>query len=270
VPVYIGAPNIRDFIPENSAVFVEDFSTLEALVQYLKAAIVDETLYNKHLEWKDHPFPGLFVNSAIEKPLDYVHCQICDHIASNYGTELPLINGKGKSVVIPPCISRMLIAAETTILRDFRPRGSSWRQTTTLKVDVVYGITVKSTTERHELLRVQLDRVNLQCDLITAFDAVLLNEADKLCWNPTFTEYNCPLRREITRNELSLAMKQTAAMFDAFRKGHKITLILEDDVYFTNTFHEVLELISCYLHVRICSAKSELWFNSDYISKRVG
>ena len=244
VPVYIGAPNIRDFIPENSAVFVEDFPSLEALVQYLNAAIGDETLYNKHLEWKDRPFPGHFVNSAIEKPLDYVHCQICDHIATSYGKELPLINEKGKSVVIPPCITRMLIAAETTIRRDFRPRGPSWRQTTTWKVDVVYVITVKSATERHELLRVQLDRVNLKCDLITAFDAVLLNEADKLCWNPIFTEYNYPLRREMTQNELSLAMKHTAAMFDAFQKGNNVSLVLADDVddvYFTSEFHEVIE-----------------------------
>jgi hypothetical protein len=243
VPVYLGAPNIHDFIPENSAVFVEDFLTLEALVQYLNAAIADETLYNKHLEWKDRPFPGRFVNSAIEKPLDYVHCQICDHISSSYGTELPHINEKGKSVVIPPCITKMLIAAETTILRDYSPRGPSRRPTTTLSVDGVYGIKIKNATERHELLRVHLDRVNLNCDLITAFDAVLLSEEDKLCWNPNFTEYKYPLDRELTRNELSLAMKQTAALFDAFQKGHKSTLILKDDIFFTNTCHAVIEQV---------------------------
>ena len=65
VPVYLGAPNIRDFLPDNSAVFVEDYPTLQDLVQYLKMAIADESIYNKHMAWKELPFPGRFVNSAI-------------------------------------------------------------------------------------------------------------------------------------------------------------------------------------------------------------
>jgi len=241
VPVYLGAPNIRDFLPENSAVYVEDFPTLQALVTYLKTAMADETIYNKHFAWKDLPFPGRFVNSAIEKSLDSVFCQICDHIAVKYGTELPLINTKGQSVVLPPCITRMLIAMEATIIRYNMPTGLFWKH----KNDFisVYGTFQTNTFNRFELIRAQFKRGGLSLNLITAFDEVLLNEADRSCWNPSFTEFNFPHEREMTNVELSLAMKQTAAIFDAFRRGNRISLLADDELFLSSGVLERLTVV---------------------------
>jgi len=240
VPVYLGAPNIRDFLPLDSAVFIEDFPSLEALVQYLNQANADEKLYNRHLAWKDLPFPGRFVNSAIEKPLDSVYCQICDHIAANYGTELPLINDKGRSVVIPPCITRMLIATETTILRDTLPSRLLRRNDDLISV---YGTFLTKALNAFEFLQADLNRLGLSFNLVTSFDADLLIEADRSCWNPSFTEFTYPLDREVTISELSLAMKQTAAMFDVFRKGYMAGLIITGHMYVTPNFVERLTVV---------------------------
>jgi hypothetical protein len=243
VPVYLGAPNVRDYLPDNAAVYLDDFASLSDLVKYLKSAMEDETLYNKHHAWKDLPLPGRFVNTALEMSQDLLHCQICDHIATKYKKELPLLNNKGKSIAMPPCITKMLLAAETTILRDFQPPAPLWRHKSPPKVDKVYVISIVSATDRHKVLRQQLSNVFLSGDLVTSFDRNQISDADHGCLNPYYYEVDIQIRRPLSRSEVSLAMKQTAAMFDAFRRGNKVSLIIEDDVRFEHTFLDSLEQV---------------------------
>jgi hypothetical protein len=243
VPVYLGAPNVRDYLPDNSAVYLDDFASLEDLVKYLESAMADEAIYKRHHVWKDLPLPGRFVNTALEMSQDSLHCKICDHIATNYNKELPLVNAAGKSVSIPPCITKMLLAAETTIIRDFQPPAPKWRHKSPPKVDKVYVISIISATDRHAFLRQQLSNVFLSADLITSFDRNQISDADHGCLNPYYYEVDIQIRRPLSRSEVSLAMKQTAAMFDAFRRGNKVSLIIEDDVYFEHTFLDSLEQV---------------------------
>ncbi|KAL4859864.1 LAG1 longevity assurance 1 [Chlorella vulgaris] len=56
VPIYIGAPDVHRFVPVPDAVIrVDDFASIEALVDYLKQAANDQAVYNKHVAWKNMP-----------------------------------------------------------------------------------------------------------------------------------------------------------------------------------------------------------------------
>ena len=45
IPVYKGAPNIKDHVPENSVVLVDSFSSLTELANHLNQILRNETLY---------------------------------------------------------------------------------------------------------------------------------------------------------------------------------------------------------------------------------
>lgn len=53
VPVYLGAPNVREFMPDDAAVIVADeFSSPRELALHLQALGEDPVAYARHLAWK--------------------------------------------------------------------------------------------------------------------------------------------------------------------------------------------------------------------------
>ena len=49
-----GAPNVRQYAPDpNAVILFDDFSSVAALAYYLREAMQNETLYNRHLRWKE-------------------------------------------------------------------------------------------------------------------------------------------------------------------------------------------------------------------------
>ncbi len=57
VPVYLGAPNIRDFAPgENCFIDASDWDDPESLARHILDVSGDEALYQSYFEWKKRPF----------------------------------------------------------------------------------------------------------------------------------------------------------------------------------------------------------------------
>jgi hypothetical protein len=53
LPVYMGAPNIDDWLPgKDSVVKTSDFKSPEALAAYLKKLLEDEKEYKQYFNWK--------------------------------------------------------------------------------------------------------------------------------------------------------------------------------------------------------------------------
>ena len=53
VPIYLGAPNVRDFMPADDALIVaSDFSSAHELAEYMRYLDENDTAYEKHLHWK--------------------------------------------------------------------------------------------------------------------------------------------------------------------------------------------------------------------------
>jgi len=76
LPVYFGAPNIRDHVPEHSIVNVDDFTSREELAKHLNDILNDEELYNSYHAWRYKPLPEWFIRKY---NFTHVHsaCRVC-------------------------------------------------------------------------------------------------------------------------------------------------------------------------------------------------
>ncbi len=55
VPIYLGARNVREFMPHDDAIIdASDFPSARALADYLLELDADDAAYAKHLNWKSH------------------------------------------------------------------------------------------------------------------------------------------------------------------------------------------------------------------------
>lgn len=62
VPIYFGAPNIRDFMPgENCFVDVRSYANPLELAQFINRCYDDESLYSQFFEWKKDPLRQEFI-----------------------------------------------------------------------------------------------------------------------------------------------------------------------------------------------------------------
>ncbi|GMI00224.1 hypothetical protein TrST_g8621 [Triparma strigata] len=79
VPIYLGAPNINEFVPAGSIINVADFDSVEALAQHLKDSMDDDILYNTYHAWRYKPLPEWFVEK-----FNFTHstteCRTCRYV----------------------------------------------------------------------------------------------------------------------------------------------------------------------------------------------
>lgn len=62
LPVYMGAPNIREYVPDGSIIDFADFDFNETrLAWHLKECMRNESLYNSYHAWRFRPLPEWFV-----------------------------------------------------------------------------------------------------------------------------------------------------------------------------------------------------------------
>lgn len=76
LPVYFGAPNIKEHVPEHSIVNVDDFDSYKELAEHLNDILNDEVLYNSYHAWRYKPLPNWFV---VKYNFTHVHsaCRVC-------------------------------------------------------------------------------------------------------------------------------------------------------------------------------------------------
>eukprot|EP00996_Jenningsia_fusiforme_P000068 NODE_1033_length_1751_cov_30.330200_g911_i0.p1 GENE.NODE_1033_length_1751_cov_30.330200_g911_i0~~NODE_1033_length_1751_cov_30.330200_g911_i0.p1 ORF type:complete len:452 (+),score=34.46 NODE_1033_length_1751_cov_30.330200_g911_i0:166-1521(+) len=53
VPVYVGAPNVGEYVPQQSVIVASHFSSLRALAAYLRCIAANPQLYAQYLRWND-------------------------------------------------------------------------------------------------------------------------------------------------------------------------------------------------------------------------
>jgi len=73
VPVYLGAPNVEEFVPgDHCYIDVSSFSSVRALAGYLLMLDNDDTRYEEYLKWKTRPYRLAFnlkANFVAKHPL---------------------------------------------------------------------------------------------------------------------------------------------------------------------------------------------------------
>ncbi len=83
IPIYWGAPNVNDFLPDPDAIIrVSDFKSIEALTEYLHFLTTSDTAYEKHMQWRHRPLPQHFLDHFNTAPVQ-APCTLCDLIAKN-------------------------------------------------------------------------------------------------------------------------------------------------------------------------------------------
>ena len=80
VPLYIGAPNIDNFVPPKSIIKVTDFPSVSALARYLKCLVRDRPdLYDHYLNWRNRTAPHWEQHKAMPHTL----CRACQLVAAD-------------------------------------------------------------------------------------------------------------------------------------------------------------------------------------------
>ena len=79
LPVYMGAPNVQDHVPEHSIISVHDFPSTQALGEYLQQVLANKTLYESYHEWRTKP-----LSDAFHRRYDMTHthsvCRTCKFV----------------------------------------------------------------------------------------------------------------------------------------------------------------------------------------------
>ena len=81
LPIYYGAPNIKNLVPTNSMIYYADFDSIEQLASYLKFLEKNETAYNYYHEWRKFPLED-FVLEKYKHTNEHIQCRICKWVAS--------------------------------------------------------------------------------------------------------------------------------------------------------------------------------------------
>jgi Glycosyltransferase family 10 (fucosyltransferase) C-term len=76
IPVYYGAPNVKDHAPPNSIISWHDFQNTSMLGSYLNKVAEDQKLYDSYHSWRYKPLPEVFINK-----FNFTHthsiCRMC-------------------------------------------------------------------------------------------------------------------------------------------------------------------------------------------------
>lgn len=60
VPIYYGAPNVKEHVPNHSIIQVDDFESITKLAEYLQEVANSKTLYQEYQKWRSEPLPPHF------------------------------------------------------------------------------------------------------------------------------------------------------------------------------------------------------------------
>lgn len=81
LPVYLGAPNIKDHVPPNSIVVVDDFPSTKELADYLIRLTKDKALYESYHAWRYQPIDPHF-KEKFEFTKTHSTCRMCKWVHS--------------------------------------------------------------------------------------------------------------------------------------------------------------------------------------------
>lgn len=101
LPVYFGAPNIKEHIPPNSIVVVDNFDTVEDLAQHLVTLTMDRRLYESYHAWRYQPIEPSFKRKYAFTNT-HSTCRMCKFA---YATRHGLSWNQSRQEVVDPSIS---------------------------------------------------------------------------------------------------------------------------------------------------------------------
>ena len=120
LPVYYGAPNVKEHAPPNSIISRHDFNSNQDFAMYLNMVAANKTLYESYHKWRSEPLPEWF-----RRKFNFTHthstCRMCRWAyAKKYGLGWDHENQKVQDLVIS---RRVRYSSDGTVMHPFR---ESW------------------------------------------------------------------------------------------------------------------------------------------------
>jgi hypothetical protein len=101
LPVYLGASNVKDHVPPNSIIAVDDFATTQELAQYLAKVAENRTLYESYHSWRENPLPESF-RRKYEFAGVHSDCRMCKwSYAHKYGLGWDPVTQNIRDTILP-------------------------------------------------------------------------------------------------------------------------------------------------------------------------
>jgi hypothetical protein len=92
IPVYLGAPNVRDFLPHpDAAILVNDFKNTEDLSRYILQVAQSRKLVRKHTFWRRKDLAPHFA-AMLQRSKHAKVCEICDAVRALNSSQLGRTN----------------------------------------------------------------------------------------------------------------------------------------------------------------------------------
>lgn len=76
VPIYFGAPNVKEHAPPNSIIVVDDYDSMEDLAAYLQKVATNKTLYETYHAWRKQPLAESF-HRKYDFTRTHSTCRLC-------------------------------------------------------------------------------------------------------------------------------------------------------------------------------------------------
>ncbi|KAM9977776.1 hypothetical protein ACTFIR_011648 [Dictyostelium discoideum] len=80
IPIYMGSPNVDEWVPNKSIIKTDDFKSPKELVDYIVYLSKNKTAYEEYFEWKKQPFPEKFIEKYNRCIFYGADCRLCQYI----------------------------------------------------------------------------------------------------------------------------------------------------------------------------------------------
>lgn len=132
LPIYYGAPNVKEHAPPNSIISWHDFDSTDELAQYMNKVVNDKALYDSYHEWRTKPLPESF-REKFEFTNTHSICRMCRWAyAKKYGLGWNHESQTIQNVVVP---RELKYSTSGKVIKPFREswllpgKGAGWSRT---------------------------------------------------------------------------------------------------------------------------------------------
>lgn len=121
IPIYRGAPNVGEFVPEGSYIDAADFPTSAALADHLRHVLQDEAAYAGYFAWRSRPLPP-----RLAAWLDALTVPLLDRVlAAAESCRASRKAGTGRLPEVPFGVQRYVETKARRLVRAYRQRRAS-------------------------------------------------------------------------------------------------------------------------------------------------
>ncbi len=224
IPIMRSPLHSRHQLPcPDSAIYVEDFDSVELLSQYIREVTLNETLWLKHTSWKRKNFSQGFSNAA-RNSLASLACRVCETYQVNFPA--PTLTRMMIDPLLKQCVQDLFSKSNLPVIL---PRIDE-----RFSLDGVFVPHYTKLTHRKATMKERVRQwVGVEPVFVDQFDKEELTDEVNFCVNNREVQQKFILRHT-TDGENSLSMKHFLIFYHIVKMGLQNVIVMEDDAVLFN------------------------------------